>query len=148
MRKPSSVAARMMRMAISLRLRARSFFTGGWLLFRPRFGARSAEAARPSKRLVVLPFTNLGRAEDAYFAEGVTEEITARLAAIDRLRVIAGTSGSVYRDTKKTAREIGRELGADYILEGSVRWEKAGQGQARVDKPAPLPYTVLPPALS
>ncbi len=128
----ASVPGARVRMAAVLALVVGGFFTGGWLLFRPRFGARGAEAARPSKRLVVLPFTNLGRPEDAYFAEGVTEEITARLGAIDRLRVIAGTNGSVYTDTKKTAREIGRELGADYVLEGSVRWEKATQGRARV----------------
>ena len=105
---------------------------GGSLLFRNHSGASRAEAARSQKRLVVLPFTNLGPAEDEYFADGIAAEITARLASIARLRVISGTSGTLYKDTKKTAREIGRELGADYVLEGSVRWEKGARGRARV----------------
>src|SRR5216684_1360938 len=60
----------------------------GWLLVGKPFGARSSETARASKRIVVLPFMNLGRAEQEYFADGVTEEITARLSAIGDLRVI------------------------------------------------------------
>jgi len=119
------------RLATVLTISVACLLTAGSLLFRAQAGARLREAAR-QKRLVVLPFTNLGPAEDAYFADGITEEVTARLAAIGRLRVVAGTSGNLYRGTKKTAQEIGRELGADYVLEGSVRWEKAPGGRARV----------------
>jgi len=104
----------------------------GWLLVGKPFGARSAETARASKRIVVLPFMNLGRAEQEYFADGVTEEITARLSAIGDLRVIGSTSATAYKATKKTISDIGRELGVDYVLEGSVRWEKSPEGRARV----------------
>lgn len=128
----ASVPGARVRVAAALALVVGGFLTGGWLLFRPRLAAGNAEAARRSKRVVVLPFANLGRPEDAYFADGITDEITARLAAIDRLRVIAGTNARADKEAKKTAREIGRELGADYVLEGSVRWEKATRGRARV----------------
>src|SRR5207249_2822569 len=60
----------------------------GWLLVGKSFGARSAETARVPKRIVVLPFTNLGPVGQEYFADGVTEEITARLAAVGDLRVL------------------------------------------------------------
>jgi serine/threonine-protein kinase len=75
-------------------------------------------------RIAVLPFQNLGAPEDDYFSDGVTEEITSRLAMIPRLGVISRTSAEQYRETGKSIKEIGRELGVDYILEGSVRWEK------------------------
>jgi serine/threonine-protein kinase len=81
---------------------------------------------------VVLPFINLGPADEAYFAAGITEEITARLAANDRLRVIGSTSANTYRATNRTIAEIGTELGVDYVLEGSVRWQKSPGEPARV----------------
>ena len=76
----------------------------------------------------MLPFDNLGAAEDGYFADGITEEITSRLAMIPTLGVISRTSAEQYRKTDKSIKEIGRELGVAYILEGSVRWEKSAQG--------------------
>ncbi|HEV2750024.1 MAG TPA: BTAD domain-containing putative transcriptional regulator [Gemmatimonadales bacterium] len=115
-----------------LALGVAALLMGGSLLIRTHSDARLAEAARSQKRLVVLPFTNLGPAEDEYLTDGVTEEILARLAAIGRLRVIAGTSGHLYKGTNKTAQQIGAELGADYLLEGSVRWQKDGRGHARL----------------
>jgi serine/threonine-protein kinase len=99
---------------------------GGWFVLRPLINSSS------TPRIVVLPFTNLGPAEDEYFADGITEEIAARLAAIERLRVIGRTSTNRYKGTEKTIPEIGRELGVDYVLEGSVRWEKSPGGAARV----------------
>jgi serine/threonine-protein kinase len=100
---------------------------GGWLMFGTPF---AAPPARAPKKLVVLPFANLGPAEDAYFADGVTEEITARLAAIGGLRVIGTTSARVYGG--KPIAEIGRDLDVDYVLEGSVRWQKSAGDGARV----------------
>jgi non-specific serine/threonine protein kinase len=82
--------------------------------------------------LVVLPFQNLGPAEEEYFADGMTEEITSRLAAIRGLGVISRTSALHYRDTRKTVREIGSELCVDYILEGTVRWSRKSEGESRV----------------
>jgi eukaryotic-like serine/threonine-protein kinase len=79
-------------------------------------------------RIAVLPFENLGSAEEGYFADGITEEITSRLAMIPTLGVISRTSAEQYRATDKSIKEIGRELGVAYILEGSVRWEKSPKG--------------------
>ena len=82
-------------------------------------------------RIAVLPFQNLGAATDGYFSDGITEEITSRLAMIPRLGVISRTSAEQYRQSSKSMKDIGRELGVEYILEGSVRWEKTG-GSSRV----------------
>jgi len=84
------------------------------------------------KMLVVLPFENLGMADDDYFAAGITEEITSRLAALSGLGVISRTSALHYEDTDKTIRQIGSELGVDYVLEGTVRWEHVVEGESRV----------------
>ena len=98
-----------------------------------RFRARSAPSRAPARRmLVVLPFENLGRPEDEYFADGMTEEVTARLAGLHGLGVIGRTSAIQYKKTTKTIPQIGQELGVDYILEGTVRWEKPPHGASRV----------------
>ncbi|HEU4954699.1 MAG TPA: serine/threonine-protein kinase, partial [Gemmatimonadales bacterium] len=81
--------------------------------------------------LAVLPFENLGRPEDEYFGRGLAEEITSRLGRVQGLGVISRTSASQYGETDKSVRQIGRELGVDYVLEGSVRWEGSG-GAIRV----------------
>jgi TolB-like protein len=83
-------------------------------------------------KLLVLPFENLGAPIDEYFADGITEEITARLAVLPGLGVIARTTAIRYRRTDKTVAEIGAELGIDYILEGTVRWENVPDGPNRV----------------
>jgi TolB-like protein/Tfp pilus assembly protein PilF len=82
--------------------------------------------------LVVLPFQNLGPSDVEYFADGVTEEITSRLAAIRDLGVISRTSAVQYKNADKSIREIGDELGVDYVLEGTVRWGGDGSGEGRV----------------
>jgi len=84
------------------------------------------------KMLVVLPFENLGAPEDEYFADGITEEITNRLTAIKDLGVISRTSALHFKDSDKTVQEIGDELKVDYILEGTVRWERSSGGGSRV----------------
>jgi len=84
------------------------------------------------KMLVVLPFENLGSPEDEYFADGLTEEITSRLAALHGLGVISRSSAVQYKKTEKTTRQIGEELGVDYVLEGTVRWDKSPDGCGRV----------------
>jgi TolB-like protein/Flp pilus assembly protein TadD len=74
--------------------------------------------------LAVLPFENLQADADwDYIADGLTEETIVGLGQIDpeRLSVIGRTSSTAYRQTAKTLCEIGRELGADYLIEGSVR---------------------------
>jgi non-specific serine/threonine protein kinase len=94
---------------------------------------KPASPATPGpKRIVVLPFENLGVAEDAFFAAGVTEEITSRLAAASGLGVISRTSATQYDRTGKTVREIGDDLGVDYVLEGTIRWDRRGDDHGRV----------------
>jgi TolB-like protein/DNA-binding winged helix-turn-helix (wHTH) protein len=77
-------------------------------------------------RLVVLPFKNLGGADDEYFAKGVTEEVTTRLSVVRGLQVISRTTADRYGGADRTATEIGREHRADYLLEGSVRLDHRG----------------------
>lgn len=98
------------------------------------WSSRHRPAAQPSGRamLAVLPFENIsGDAEQDYFAEGLTEEMTAQLGQLQptRLGVIARSSTVRYKDTKETAAQIGKELGVAYLLEGSVR--RAG-GRVRI----------------
>ena len=82
--------------------------------------------------IVVLPFDNLGSPDDEYFADGMTEEVTSRLASVDGLRVISRTSAMQYKGKRPSVEQIGKELGVDYVLDGSVRWEKQLDGPSRV----------------
>ena len=95
-------------------------------------GVDTAHAEDGRERIVVLPFENLGTPDDAYFAAGMTEEITSRLAAVRGLGVISRTSAVQYASTGKTAKQIGQELGVHYVLEGTVRWERGGSKSGRV----------------
>ncbi len=74
--------------------------------------------------VAVLPFANLSpAAEDAYFADGLHEDILNQLAKVGSLDVLARQSVLKYRDSDLGIRQIGRELSADAVLEGSVRRE-------------------------
>jgi TolB-like protein/DNA-binding winged helix-turn-helix (wHTH) protein/Tfp pilus assembly protein PilF len=89
-----------------------------WQRFRP--------AAAPSGKimLAVLPFENLsGDTEQDYLSDGLTDEMITQLARLnpERLGVIARTSAMHYKGARKDVREVGRELGVDYVLEGSLR---------------------------
>jgi len=84
------------------------------------------------KRLVVLPFENLGPPEDEYLAAGITDEISGRLAGVGGLSVISRTSAAQYARTTKTTKEIAQELGVDYLLAGTIRWDKSGGNAGRV----------------
>ena len=78
------------------------------------------------KRIAVLPFVNMSPdPNDSYFADGITEEIISTVSGISGLRVISRTSMMHYRGTSKTLKEIGREVEAGSVLEGSLR--KAGR---------------------
>jgi serine/threonine-protein kinase len=83
------------------------------------------------KKIAVLPFENLGPAEDEYFADGLTDEIASRLSSIHGLGVISRTSSTQYKKTTKPLPVVGKELGVDYILEGAIRWEEIG-GRERI----------------
>jgi TolB-like protein/Flp pilus assembly protein TadD len=99
----------------------------GWFLLHDR-----AETSSERKMLVVLPFENLGSPLDEYFADGITDEITSRLAQLPGLGVIARTSAIQYKKTDKTIPQIGQELGVDFVLGGTVRWDKSVAGGSRV----------------
>jgi len=93
------------------------------------------QPAQPSSQeiwLVVLPFENLGSADDEYFAAGITDAITARLAVIHGLGVISRQSAMQYKGREKSSRLIGKELGVDYILEGTVQRERPSDPNSRV----------------
>ena len=79
-------------------------------------------------RVVILPFENLGSTEDEFFADGITEEITARLASMEGLRVISRTSAVKYADSEKSIQEMGEELNVGFVLEGTVRWARGDDG--------------------
>jgi serine/threonine-protein kinase len=103
---------------------------GGGALFAWR---RIAGHAGRTKVIAVLPFENLGDSADAYFADGVADEVRTKLAQVGELEVIARGSSIEYQHPTSGPTEIAQELGADYLLTGTVRWEKgAGTNRVRV----------------
>ena len=90
----------------------------------PRASAADAQGGLATTRLAVLPFENLGDSGDAYFADGIADEVRGKLAVLSGLEVIARASSSRYREGDKSPGEIGRELDVKYLLTGTVRWEK------------------------
>ncbi|MBV9879150.1 MAG: hypothetical protein JO180_01585, partial [Gemmatirosa sp.] len=94
-------------------------------------GASEMDAGAP--RVAVLPFENAGPADQAYLADGLTDEIRARLAAVPGLAVIARASSNQYRRTTVPPRTVASELGVRYLLTGTVRSEPGAAGRpARV----------------
>jgi serine/threonine-protein kinase len=82
-------------------------------------------ARRPDPSIGVLPFANMSAdTEDAYFADGITEEIINVLAQVDGLRVAARTSCFAFKGKNEDLRVVGEKLGVQHVLEGSIR--KAG----------------------
>src|SRR3984893_18697337 len=82
----------------------------------------SQPAVAPRLSIVVLPFVNMsGDPEQGYFADGLTEDLTTDLSRIADMLVISRNSAFTYKDKPVNAKQIGRELGVRYLLEGSVR---------------------------
>ena len=82
----------------------------------------SATAAAKTKAIAVLPFENISSdKENDYFSDGLTEELIINLSRLKDVRVISRTTTMQYKGVKKDIKTIGRELGARYIMEGSVR---------------------------
>ncbi len=104
----------------------------GFLFFRyaPRFAARAL--AVPEKSIAVLPFQNLSEEKaNAFFADGVQDEILSDLAKVADLKVISRTSVMLYKaGNPRNLREIGQQLGVAHVLEGNV--QRAG-GKVRVN---------------
>ncbi|MFI5251687.1 MAG: protein kinase [Bacteroidota bacterium] len=75
-----------------------------------------------TKAIALLPFENISPDKDSdYFSDGLTEELILSLSRLKDIRVVSRTSTMQYKGTRKDIKTIGRELGARYILEGSVR---------------------------
>ncbi len=94
------------------------------LFFLGRYSARnvSGVAELPAKSIAVLPFDNLSRDPDnAYFCEGVQDEILTRLAKVADLKVISRTSTQHFKSTPDNLPQIAKQLGVAHILEGSVQ---------------------------
>jgi adenylate cyclase len=76
----------------------------------------------PHLSIVVLPFKNLSDdREQQYFADGVTEDLTTDLSRVEQMFVISRNTAFTYRNKPVDTRQIGRELGVRYVLEGSVQ---------------------------
>ena len=97
-----------------------------------RTTAVPAGDAQRATAIAVLPFENLGPADDDYFAAGITDEIATRLGAVTELSVVPRGVAQRYARTTATMREIGRALGVDVLLIGSVRWAGNTDGDRRV----------------
>ncbi len=97
---------------------------------------RHASQPEPSQggpiRIAVLPFENLGPAEDAYFTDGVTDEVRNKLASLPQLAVISRNSMTGYKGTSKSPQVIAKELDVGYLLTGTVRWQKGDSGANRI----------------
>src|SRR5512139_1861074 len=92
----------------------------GYLLYERGFGR--AHANEPHSSIAVLPFTNLsGDASKDYFSDGMSEELLNLLARVPGLQVASRTSSFAYKGRNLDIREVGRELGVETVLEGSVR---------------------------
>ena len=91
-----------------------------------------------SRSVVVVPFDNLGNPADAYFAAGMSDEIAGQLARLPGLEVIGREGVKRFQNSQESPRDIARQLGAAYVLSGTVRWAKqttssgALNGAARV----------------
>jgi adenylate cyclase len=84
-----------------------------------------SQGKREKPSIAVLPFTNMsGDPEQEYFSDGITEDIITDLSKISALSVIARNTSFTYKGKAVKVQSVGKELGADFILEGSVR--KAG----------------------
>jgi len=84
--------------------------------------ASSAPVDIPSKSIAVLPFDNLSDDKsNAYFAEGIQDEILTRLSKIAALKVISRSSTQKYKSSPDNLREVGKQLGVAHLLEGSVQ---------------------------
>ncbi len=83
---------------------------------------QSGVGARPRLSIVVLPFANLSDdREQQYFADAITDDLTTALSQIRHMFVISRSTASTFKDLPLRSKQIGRELGVRYVLEGSVR---------------------------
>ncbi|MCZ6830703.1 MAG: hypothetical protein O7F73_14175 [Gammaproteobacteria bacterium] len=92
------------------------------VMMTPSADAPDSPSAQERPGIVVLPFASFsGEPEDEVLSNGFTEDLTTLLAQISGIFVISRNSAYAYKDRTTDAREIGRELGVRYLLEGSLR---------------------------
>jgi serine/threonine-protein kinase len=93
-------------------------------------GGSSATAA--GVRLAVLPFENRGDSSDAYFVDGIADQVRGKLTGLGGFQVTARTSSDQYRQSTKPPQQIGKELGVGYLLTATVNWARAPGSTGRV----------------
>lgn len=95
----------------------------------PRPGGRAG-----TQTVLILPFENLGAEDDAYFAMGMTKEISARLAEVPGLGIVDPSGGPKSRWVGKPLHQLAKDHGTRFVLRGSVRWQKTpgAAGKVRV----------------
>ena len=120
------------RMPLAVATLMLGFLVGLGVLFAWRRGQAGLEETGGPKVLAVLPFENLGDSSQSYFADGVGDEVRGKLSQLAGLAVIARASSNEYGHTSKSPQQIARELGAEYLLTATVRWEKHPDGTSRV----------------
>src|SRR6202042_3419463 len=128
-RRRSVLAVSALAIALLLAVGAAAWHLAGANRSAPIASTPSTEAAHLS--IVVLPFTNLsGDPSQDYFADGITENLTTDLSRLSGSFVIARNTAFTYKGKSADAKEIGKELGVRYVLEGSVQRD---QNQVRVN---------------
>jgi serine/threonine-protein kinase len=115
-----------------LAILAVGFLLGVGVLFAWRRTRGGGEA--DTRVLAVLPFENLGSPDQEYFADGMTDEVRGKLAGLTggALQVIGRASSTPFKKTTKTPQQIAQELGAQYLLTATVRWERQPGGHSVV----------------
>jgi TolB-like protein/Tfp pilus assembly protein PilF len=113
------------------------FGFAGYLIFNQFFrdsqpGNTAVPHPQQKKMIVVFPFENLSSPLDKYFSRGITDEIISRLGAVHELGVISSTSASQYDREGKMLKQIGVDLGVDYVLDGTIRWDNGANRETRV----------------
>ncbi len=111
------------RLAVSAAVVAAIAFAGGALTLRLRLPPPAPDEPGREFRAstAVLPFADLSKESQEYFSDGITEEVIAQLSTISGLKVISRTSVMPYKRRTEELRDIGRRLGVNTVLEGSVR---------------------------
>src|SRR5687767_643197 len=100
----------------------------GLLATLPRGESDESANATGRVQLAVLPFENIGKPKAEYFADGLTRDVRGRIVEIHSFDVIDWGSAQQYRRSKKTAQQIGRELGVRYVLTGRIQWDNSTNG--------------------
>jgi DNA-binding winged helix-turn-helix (wHTH) protein/TolB-like protein/Flp pilus assembly protein TadD len=120
---PASTGRRTLTLTLVSVAAVAALAAAGWGLLRWIAASRAQSLGGAGKRIVVLPFQNVGPAARDYLALGITDDITTRLGAARGVAVISRTSAAYSARSPKTAGQIAEELGVSYILEGTVQSE-------------------------